>query len=82
MLVTETTGIKLLPKIIVLNPKDGASLRRATSTSMAPIIPNVITFLLYACRLLLPCLRAFPAYLPVHYNKFLDFYNKGILRSS
>ena len=23
MLVTETTGIKLLPKIIVLNPKDG-----------------------------------------------------------
>lgn len=24
MLVTETTGIKLLPKIIVLNPKDGA----------------------------------------------------------
>lgn len=27
MLVTETTGIKLLPKIIVLNPKDGAVLR-------------------------------------------------------
>ena len=26
MLVTETTGIKLLPKIIVLNPKDGALL--------------------------------------------------------
>ena len=25
MLVTETTGIKLLPKIIVLNPKDGNS---------------------------------------------------------
>ena len=25
MLVTETTGIKLLPKIIVLNPKDGFS---------------------------------------------------------
>ena len=24
MLVTETTGIKLLPKIIVLNPKDGS----------------------------------------------------------
>ena len=26
MLVTETTGIKLLPKIIVLNPKDGYSM--------------------------------------------------------
>ena len=28
MLVTETTGIKLLPKIIVLNPKDGVWMAR------------------------------------------------------
>ena len=28
MLVTETTGIKLLPKIIVLNPKDGSRCER------------------------------------------------------
>ena len=31
MLVTETTGIKLLPKIIVLNPKDGYKNKRFRS---------------------------------------------------
>ena len=33
MLVTETTGIKLLPKIIVLNPKDGVWMRPRRSAS-------------------------------------------------
>lgn len=51
MLVTETTGIKLLLKIIVLNPKDGSLCLTSNSSSLPSPDSSVCSSVSFLCRL-------------------------------